>query len=240
MSRNDKIIRKIQGLLKIAEDERNDKECQAAFLLAQKLMIEYQISQAEMNIETMDKETILEKETKDFKKSFWWEKKLAAIIGTNFRVKYFLKSRGRKSTIVFYGFQNDVLLAEEMYVLACDALRVHAQQFVQDYYSARYYYLNRDRTLTNELKNDYMNGFLEGIRQKFKEQYAVLSQKYKLMCLVPTEVEDAFKEKMSNCKVVHCSLPDLIHEAVFQEGYQHGFAMDFTKRTLAEGSEVYG
>ena len=239
MSRNEKIIRKIQGLLKIAEDERNDEECQAAFLLAQKLMIQYQISQAEIAVEA-EKETILEKETKDFKKSFWWEKKLAAIIGTNFRVKSFLKSRGRKSTIVFYGFQNDVLLAEEMYVLACDALRVHAQQFIQDYYSARYYYLNRDRTLTNELKNDYMNGFLEGLSQKFKEQYAVLSQKYELMCLVPIEIVDAFKQKMTNCKVAHCSLPDLIHEAAFKEGYQQGFEIDFTKRTLPEGSEVYG
>ena len=240
MSRNEKIIRKIQGLLKIAEDERNDEECHAAFLLAQKLMIEYQISQAEINIETTDKETILEKETQDFKKSFWWEKKLAAIIGTNFRVKYFLRSRGRKSTIVFYGYQNDVSLAEEMYVLACDALRVHAQQFIQDYYSARYYYLNRDRTLTNELKNDYMNGFLEGLSQKFKEQYAVLSQKYELMCLVPIEIEDAFKQKMTNCKVAHCTLPDLIYEAAFKEGYQQGFEIDFTKRTLPEGSEVYG
>lgn len=239
MARNEKIIRKIQGLLKIAEDERNDEECQAAFLLAQKLMIQYQISQAEIAVEA-EKETILEKETKDFKKSFWWEKKLAAIIGTNFRVKYFLRSRGRKSTIVFYGYQNDVLLAEEMYVLACDALRVHTKQFVQDYYSARYYYLNRDRTLTNELKNDYMNGFLEGLSQKFKEQYAILSQKYELMCLVPTEVEDAFKQKMTNCKVAHWILPDLIHDLVFQEGYQQGFEIDFTKRTLPEGSEVYG
>lgn len=240
MSRNEKIIRKIQGLLKIAEDERNDEECHTAFLLAQKLMIEYQISQAEINIEKTDKETILEKETQDFKKSFWWEKKIAAIIGTNFRVKYFLRSRGRKSTIVFYGYPNDVFLAEEMYVLACDALRVHTQQFVQDYYSARYYYLNRDRTLTNELKNDYMNGFLEGLSQKFKEQYAVLSQKYELMCLVPTEIEDAFKEKISNCKVTQLSLPDLIHESAFKEGYQQGFEIDFTKRTLAKGSEVYG
>ena len=232
MSRNEKIIRKIQRLLKIAEDERNDEECHAAFLLAQKLMIEYQISQAEINIETTDKETILEKETQDFKKSFWWEKKIAAIIGTNFRVKYFLRSRGRKSTIVFYGYQNDVFLAEEMYVLACDALQVHAQQFIQDYYSARYYYLNRDRTLTNELKNDYMNGFLEGLSQKFKEQYVILSQKYELMCLVPTEIEDDFKQKMTKCKVAHCSLPDLIHEAAFKEGYQQGFEIDFTKRTL--------
>lgn len=239
MSRNEKIIRKIQGLLKIAEDERNDEECHAAFLLAQKLMIEYQISQAEITVEA-EKETILEKETQDFKKSFWWEKKIAAIIGSNFRVKYFLRSRGRKSTIVFYGFQNDVLLAEEMYTLACDALRVHAKQFVQDYYSARYYYLNRDRTLTNDLKNDYMNGFLEGLSQKFKEQYAVLRKKYELICLVPTEVEQAFKEKMMNCKVTQLNLPDLIHEEVFQKGYQQGIAMDFTKRTLAEGNEVYG
>lgn len=51
MSKNEKIIRKIQGLLKIAEDERNDEECQAAFLLAQKLMIQYQILQTEITIE---------------------------------------------------------------------------------------------------------------------------------------------------------------------------------------------
>ncbi|RKJ45999.1 DUF2786 domain-containing protein, partial [Butyricicoccus sp. 1XD8-22] len=43
MERNDSIIKKIRGLLAIANDEKNDEESQTAFILAQKLMIKHNI-----------------------------------------------------------------------------------------------------------------------------------------------------------------------------------------------------
>lgn len=36
-NKNEKIIKKIKGLLAIARDERNDEESQSAFVLAQRL-----------------------------------------------------------------------------------------------------------------------------------------------------------------------------------------------------------
>jgi len=43
MNRNESIIKKIKGLLAIADDAKNDEESQSAFLLAQKLMIKHDI-----------------------------------------------------------------------------------------------------------------------------------------------------------------------------------------------------
>ncbi|HAP9204198.1 TPA: DUF2786 domain-containing protein, partial [Enterococcus faecium] len=38
-----KIIKKIKGLLAIAKDENQDEESQSAFVLAQRLMLQYKI-----------------------------------------------------------------------------------------------------------------------------------------------------------------------------------------------------
>ncbi|QAW06651.1 DUF2786 domain-containing protein (plasmid) [Bacillus subtilis] len=46
-SRNEAIIKKVKGLLAIANDNKNDEESQSAFLLAQKLMIKHDISVSE-------------------------------------------------------------------------------------------------------------------------------------------------------------------------------------------------
>ncbi len=46
-TRNESIIKKIRGLLAIANDNKSDEESQSAFLLAQKLMIKHDISSGE-------------------------------------------------------------------------------------------------------------------------------------------------------------------------------------------------
>lgn len=45
-NKNEKIIKKIKGLLAISRDERNDEESQSAFVLAQRLMIQYSIDKS--------------------------------------------------------------------------------------------------------------------------------------------------------------------------------------------------
>ncbi|HAP3793174.1 TPA: DUF2786 domain-containing protein, partial [Enterococcus faecalis] len=45
---NKKIIKKIKGLLAISRDQKNDEESQSAFILAQKLMIQYNIDKNEV------------------------------------------------------------------------------------------------------------------------------------------------------------------------------------------------
>lgn len=46
--KHSRIVKKVKGLLAIANDQKNDEECQSAFVLAQKLMIEYGINKSDV------------------------------------------------------------------------------------------------------------------------------------------------------------------------------------------------
>lgn len=87
-NRNDGIIKKIKGLLAIANDNKNDEESQSAFIMAQKLMIKYDISMGEVESKK-ESQDIKQGQVTVHKKLFWWERKLAIIISNNFRVKFF-------------------------------------------------------------------------------------------------------------------------------------------------------
>ncbi|EPI07500.1 DUF2786 domain-containing protein [Enterococcus faecalis] len=119
-----KIIKKIKGLLAISRDQKNDEESQSAFVLAQKLMIQYNIDKNEVEELSVDSENdvIGEESVTIYKRLYWWERQLALIISENFRVENFLNNkyfgRQKKRRIVFYGFGRDLELAKEMYILA--------------------------------------------------------------------------------------------------------------------------
>ena len=129
-----KIIKKIKGLLAIAKDENQDEESQSAFVLAQRLMLQYKIDKNDV-FDTEDEiEPIGEESVTIYKKLYWWERSLGSIIAENFRVKMFYNSkkekgeRKSKSKIVFYGFGSDLELAKEMYFLAYEVIVFHTNQ----------------------------------------------------------------------------------------------------------------
>lgn len=72
-NKNEKIIKKIKGLLAIARDERNDEESQSAFVLAQRLMIQYSIDKSlvEDSEYYENEENIDEESVTIFKKLYW-------------------------------------------------------------------------------------------------------------------------------------------------------------------------
>lgn len=115
---NKKIIKKIKGLLAISRDQKNDEESQSAFLLAQKLMLQYSIDKFEVEDYELSSEmdTIDEESVTIFKKLYWWERILASIISENFRVKNYLKNgfsgKQKKRKIVFYGHGRDLELSK--------------------------------------------------------------------------------------------------------------------------------
>ena len=91
---NKKIIKKIKGLLAIFKDQKNDEESQSAFVLAKKLMIQYNIDKNEVEQLSIDSENdvIGEESVTIYKRLYWWERQLALIISENFRVKNFLNN----------------------------------------------------------------------------------------------------------------------------------------------------
>lgn len=237
---NKKIIKKVKGLLAIAKDERNDEESQSAFILAQKLMIQYQIDKHEVEDYELSSELteINEESVTIYKRLYWWERSLAQIIAKNFRVKNFLNSKyigkQKKRRIVFYGFGRDLELAKEMYILAYDVILYHSKLFVDEYYNTNWE--SRSKYLTESIKSSYIRGFLSGLSERFDEQIFILRESFEVLALVPEEVEKSY-EKMSSDwgKPLAFNPPPVEVSQAYQKGFNDGKEIDFTKSTISSG-----
>lgn len=170
-ARNESIIKKIKDLLALANDHKNDEESQTAFVLAQRLMIKYDIASSQVKGQE-DAEKVFEGQATVHKTLYWWERQLADIIANNFRVTWYynskvLKNESRKKRAIFFmGFESDVALAKEMYVLAYDVLTFYVRNYIDNFYEQNL----KERGLTARLKNSYTRGFLSGLEEKFEEQ----------------------------------------------------------------------
>lgn len=232
---NEAIIKKIKGLLAIANDNKDDEESQSAFLLAQKLMIKHNISMASVE-GTTEKIAIQKGQVTAYKKLFWWERKLAIIISDNFRVKNYINwkrlngSVQRKNAIMFFGYEQDVELAKEMYILAYDALKFYSNKFVENYYQNKRLRLHR---ITADVKDSYMRGFLEGLDNKFLEQVEKMEQEYGLMLLTPKEVESSYNEFSKDFgKLRSLKIPNISEIEAYHEGFSDAKSIDYTKSTI--------
>ncbi|WP_379142321.1 DUF2786 domain-containing protein [Paenibacillus sp. sgz500992] len=159
----DSAIRKIQKALKLANGNSNADEAQAAILLAQRLMAKHGLTAQDVGAE---EEAAPEARKSSIRKSRveWWHRKLNSIIADNFRCFGFFTS-GRN--IGFLGLPEDVDIAIEVYGFAESAIKYHASEYL------KYNSYSSSRRVSNGIKNDYISGFLEGLREKFKEQVAL-------------------------------------------------------------------
>lgn len=234
--RNEAIIRKIKGLLAIAEDNKDDEESQSAFIMAQKLMMKHNISMGEVDHASKASQEVSDGKVTVYKKLFWWERRLASIISENFRVKFYYNNKvldgetKAKRAIVFLGFKQDIELAREMYILAYDAITHYTDKFVNAWYEETGY--KRYRETTTNLRNSYMRGFLHGINDKFEKQVAEMKQEYGLMILVPAEVEKKYEEMFGDEKGISYKIPPIEEIVAYQMGFNHGNKIDYTKSTI--------
>lgn len=234
---NKKIIKKIKGLLAISRDQKNDEESQSAFLLAQKLMLQYSIDKFEVEDYELSSEmdTIDEESVTIFKKLYWWERILASIISENFRVKNYLKNgfsgKQKKRKIVFYGHGRDLELSKEMYILAYETLIFHSNQYVNDFYET--YVAERSTYKTKSIKSSYIRGFLTGLNERFEQQSSILREKYEIMSLVPEDVEKSYQEYSSDFgKAKPLAPPPVEIIEAYEKGENDGKNIDFTKSTI--------
>ncbi|WP_026701640.1 DUF2786 domain-containing protein [Salibacterium aidingense] len=239
-TKNDYIIKKITRLLALAEDNSNEHEAQSAFLMAQKLMLKNNIAMDEIQVSD-GKRNIEEGQVTTHKRLHWWERKLGIIMANNFRVKNFINwkknsSRGnRKSAVCFMGYDKDVQLAKEMYLLAYEAITLLSKNFIDGYYKEND--IERTQYNTLSIKNSYINGFLSGLEEKFEEQIEqIKAEENALMVLVPKEVEDKFEEEITG-KSKSFKIPSISEIQAYQTGYEDGNKIDYTRSTIDEYAE---
>jgi hypothetical protein len=160
----EKVMKRVQKLLNLADGNQNENEAQAALLKAQKMMAENNISMSDVNLlDTTPKKEVGEA-SGAWMKIQWFHKAVASVIADNFRCYWFYRSWNGKSKLVFMGLKADAELAQMMFDFAILAVEYNADEYVKEQRQLRYI---RD---SKGIKTDYMKGFIRGLSEKFKEQ----------------------------------------------------------------------
>ena len=71
-----------------------------------------------------------------------------------------------------------------------------------------------------------------GLAKRFEEQASILREKYEIVSLVPEEVEQAYKERISDFKRNKLAAPRVEITEAYKKGKNDGESIDFTKRAI--------
>lgn len=169
------IIEKVKKLLALAGNNSSEHEANAAYAKAQALIAEYSL---ELSEEQGEEVKVVMKEC-THSNNEGYRKPLAVIIADNFRVKAFV----RAGTVVFFGLEQDVEIAVEVYN--------HAYRYSHN----RGLRLEREARAngysTKGVANSYWLGFMKGLKAVLDEQCKAL------MIITPEAVEQKWAEEMA-------------------------------------------
>jgi Protein of unknown function (DUF2786) len=180
------VIKKIQKALALANDnKKNPEESETAMLMAQKLMAKYQLSMNDVEVADDSKQAI-EGDGTDYTRLQWWMKIVANIIADNFKCYCYLRTSNKKSKIIFLGLEHDVEICKMVYKFALSSIKYQADNYI------RRSGVNGDRAYTVAVKNDYIAGYIQGLKDKFKEQ--VNKEEWGLVLVKDALVEQKFNE----------------------------------------------
>lgn len=202
---------KIQKLLALANDA-NDEESMSALAKAQELMLAYGVSEEQV----FDyKQSSFEEKVVDFVvyqgKPQKWLYRLAGIIAWNFRVKFYYVA-GTPVELHFLGTKTDVEIADITFHYAKGSIAYSARRFMIRPE------IKRKRKRKWQLKQDYIQGYLVGLREQFEGQ--VKTKGYEMALQVPEHVQKEFDQlSLVPGKDTSHKTKDLV---AFQEGVEEG------------------
>lgn len=220
---DERILKRVKKALNLA-NSKNDAESHTAMLLAQEMMAKYGIDMGDVNahLEEASQKEVMEMYATKPTKLQWWQKELAAVVADNFRCYTFQRTRSGKSRIVFLGLKEDTKIAREVFAYAQDAI---------EYFSILY--LNEKGvegiSERSKIRNDYILGFISGLRDKFREQ--VDANGWGLILQKDADVVERHKQlKLKKDAGSSASMAG-DYEA-YQSGHTEGKRMDHTKKVL--------
>ena len=183
-----RIIEKIRKLLAMTEERgASENEAMVAALKAQKLMAEYNLTIADIEDENAKNEIV--EEGVDAGTKYKWKYRLANIIAVNFCCKVFIVG---KSKVVFYGYENHAKIAKEVFSFLFNTGNKLANNY--------YYRCMKDGRDTIGVKNTFLNGFCDGIKEVLGQQCRAL------MLVTPKEVEEGFKKITSGSTPIRTTM----------------------------------
>lgn len=201
----EKVIEKIRKLLAMTEENgASENEAMIAALKAQKLMAEYNLTVADVADEHEEKSDIVEVPV-DAGTKYKWKYRLANIIAVNFCCKVYILN---KSNVVFYGYKNHADVASEVFRFLFNTGNKLANNY--------YYKCMKDGRDTVGVKNAFLVGFCEGIKEVLGQQCRAL------MLVTPKEVEESFDEMMAGSKTVKSTMKINRDVHAYEDGKREG------------------
>lgn len=215
-------------MLSLGENNSNENEAQSAILKAQKMMAKHGLSMGEVEFSENGKENGVEEInlTKFYNIKRWhWE--LADIIASNFRCIWY-KSRPKdgKRSIKFIGLKEDLEIAKAVYFFAVESI-----EYFKTLDMIKFKRQNRDKKYGKGDENDYINGYLKGLKEKLAEQKA--KKEFALVLVTPQEVKDRAKERGLISKKAR-PVKSAGNKDAFNKGYKRGKAFEYGSKTIAE------
>ncbi|MBF0786969.1 MULTISPECIES: DUF2786 domain-containing protein [unclassified Streptococcus] len=221
---DNKIISKVQNLLELAYDAPNDEEGQTALLMAQKLMVKHNLSMSDVTTAKTKNNIGETVGTREYRLP-WWQEKLAAILGENFRcqtIRRRLPDDGI-TQIIFFGYHSDAELCTKVYEGAILYLKYRLKRLFPTITKARW----------KDYKKSYLLGFLDGLDQRFKIQVQS-SEEFALMVQIPAEVLEEQRLRMGDLKSRTINIEIEIDSEAYITGLEHAKETRLMPKELLE------
>lgn len=148
-----------------------------------------------------------------------WVYNLSRIIAKNFRVRFYY-STNKSTDLHFVGLSSDIQIAEITFQYAKGSIGYSSRQFMQKSE------IKRKRKRKWQLKQDYIQGYLNALYEVFEQQ--VLTNGYEIALQVPIIVE----QEMDGLNLVPGK--DTLYEIKDYEAYESGYTegLKFKQREL--------
>lgn len=184
------VIEKVRKLLAVANKSNYPEEAMAAMLKAQEFMARHGIETMDLESEAQAKKKVADDcVIEENKRIIWWKSDLVNIVADNFRCSpYILRYKGQSASasVCLIGLEEDLKIAKEVYLYAVESIKYHSKQYIKKH-------KGDFKGDTMALKNDYISGFLAGLKDKFKEQ--VSKMELSLVLVKDAVVVKAVEEK---------------------------------------------
>lgn len=202
----EKIIKKIENLLDLANNNPNENEALAAALKAQELMAKYNIELEQLDHKEETREIVKEVYHQSGKHEMKkWKIGLASIIAENFRCKvYFINTQD----VVFYGYKEDAKIALQVFTYLYEV----GNKFAVRYYNK----CKKEGRETRGVMNTYLVGFRDGVKDVLGKQCTAL------MIVTPKEVNESFDELTKGWKTTTTRLRMSGDAAAYSNGKSDG------------------
>lgn len=225
MQDNEKIMEKLEKLLRLAESP-NVNEAYAAAKKAQELFVKYNISREDVNHARSSKRQVIQKSTGIVFTAMTnpWVINLASVIAQNHRCKAFRyrTPHARMMTVGIIGLEEDFEFCQRIfqYAYACVMERC---KYIRK--------LGKGSCTTAQLRetaNAYGAGFVVGLDAMYRQQREA-HQEWGLILVTPTEVEEANRRLRGKPKSYGTTISQK-HQAVYQLGIKDGLEFNPSKK----------